>query len=64
MMNKEEMDDVLTELSASREKAELAVKCIIESEPPREVQTLAYIANDYILTIKQAIEALHRAFVI
>jgi len=64
MMDKTELDDVLTELSASREKAELMVDRIIESEPPREIQMLAYIANDYIMAIKQTVETLHREFAI
>ena len=64
-MTHTEIADALVKLSAAREKAEIVTSYILECHTtPKEVQLLAYIASDYLFTIRQTVETLHREFAV
>ena len=54
-------DDALEELSCLREKAEVALGCVIENAEGRCAQTLAYIAGDYLSAMRETIEAMQKS---
>ena len=51
-------EDLLEELSCLREKAEVALGCIIDNAEGRCVQTLTYIAGDYLSAMRETIQAI------
>ena len=50
-------EDMLTELSISRKNIEVVLACAIEDSNAR-VQTLIYIANDYLIKMGEMIGAM------
>ena len=50
-------EDALTELSCLQEKAEVALDCILEDSRGRRTQVLADIARDYLVTMREMLEA-------
>ena len=54
-------DDALEELSCLREKAEVALGCVIENAEGRCAQTLAYIAGDYLSAMRETIRAIQES---
>ena len=54
-------DDALEELSCLREKAEVALGCIIDNAEDRCVQTLTYIASDYLSAMRGMIRAMQES---
>ena len=56
-------EDALDELCCLREKAEVALTCIIEDAPNARDQTLAYIAGDYLSAMGEMIRAMQESSV-
>jgi len=55
-------EDVLTELSILRENIEVVLDCTIEGSDAR-VQTLTYIANDYLIKMGEMIQAMQESII-
>jgi len=55
-------EDMLNELSIIRRKIEVVLDCTID-EASAHNQTLTYIANDYLVTMGEMIQAMLKAFV-
>ena len=51
-------EDALDELCCLREKAEVALTCVIDNAEDRCVQTLTYIASDYLSAMGETIRAM------
>ena len=53
-------EDTLTELSILRENIEVILNCTIEDSNVR-VQTLIYIANDYLIKMGEMIQTMQKS---
>ena len=53
-------EDALNELSIIRKKIEVVLDCTIDDADAR-AQTLTYIANDYLVTMGEMIQAMLKA---
>ena len=54
-------EDALTELSCLQEKAEVALDCILEDSRGRRTQVLADIASDYLVTMREMLQAMQES---
>ena len=54
-------DDPLEELSCLREKAAVALDCIIDREEIRCIQTLTCIASDYLSAMGETLQAMQKS---
>ena len=51
-------EDALEELSCLQEKAEVALDCVLEDSRGRRTLVLADIASDYLVTMREILQAI------
>ena len=54
-------EDALAELSHTHETIKIVLDCLIDVSRCHRVQTLAFVANDYVSKLEHATQAMHTA---
>ena len=53
-------EDKLAELMQAHEAIKVVLECLLENAACPRVQTLACVANDYVVQLEQTVKAMHK----